>query len=176
MKTDSLVRRTLGVALFQSPLGGLIWAPGDNYVAFMVRYGSSPRVQGTPTAAPRRFHPSRFIPACAGNTPVTMHRRSSTTVHPRVCREHSARPPTSTSPRGSSPRVQGTHGKESEAVVESRFIPACAGNTRLYWVVHRPPPVHPRVCREHRPLVPSTVEQYGSSPRVQGTRNNVTMT
>ena len=73
------------------------------------RGGSSPRVRGTPPRTPPPAPPSRFIPACAGNSG-----------------EDSAR---GVSTGGSSPRVRGTHGNPLKSVAEIRFIPACAGNS-----------------------------------------------
>ena len=74
-------------------------------------HGSSPRVRGTRGWARRGRDSTRFIPACAGNTPLFTAFRMSSTVHPRVCGEHC-----------------------STTYVFSgmiRFIPACAGNTRM---------------------------------------------
>ena len=50
-----------------------------------------------------------------------------------------------------------------------RFIPACAGNTRMPRSQAPGRPVHPRVCGEHDygGLVVQAI--YGSSPRVRGT-------
>ena len=50
--------------------------------------GSSPRVRGTPASTRARCASSRFIPACAGNTPTTPVTTTIHTVHPRVCGEH----------------------------------------------------------------------------------------
>ena len=53
--------------------------------------GSSPRVRGTHHRRRHRRTPHRFIPACAGNTPLRRARRPCPSVHPRVCGEHSFR-------------------------------------------------------------------------------------
>ena len=70
--------------------------------------GSSPRVRGTPPGRGINASPQRFIPACAGNTMVSVGLAPFGSVHPRVCGEHEA----SRHPRrwrgGSSPRVRGT--------------------------------------------------------------------
>ena len=92
------------------------------------RYGSSPRVRGTPGAAVEAHVLRRFIPACAGNSAERM-RDNWADV-------------------GSSPRVRGTRiGKQAGERLD-RFIPACAGNSfhgrsTTGWL-----PVHPRVCGE----------------------------
>ena len=91
--------------------------------------GSSPRVRGTHFLEPS--HPSfaRFIPACAGNTSTARRDTCPTSVHPRVCGEHSIDPHGVSPHRGSSPRVRGTLGQVTDDRIVIRFIPACAGNT-----------------------------------------------
>ena len=111
--------------------------------------GSSPRVRGTPASLGRISSPSRFIPACAGNTgSMTMHRHLST-VHPRVCGEHASSACDAFSMSGSSPRVRGTPAEPVQC-------PAV-------------PPVHPRVCGEHARPRSERASEDGSSPRVRGT-------
>ena len=84
---------------------GELW-PSQPYCCSAV--GSSPRVRGTQwaTACPRSR--SRFIPACAGNSPHSCADRSKTPVHPRVCGELICRPAPLIASSGSSPRVRGT--------------------------------------------------------------------
>ncbi|SUB01577.1 Domain of uncharacterised function (DUF2825) [Pannonibacter phragmitetus] len=55
------------------------------------------------------------------------------------------------------------------AYVVRRFIPACAGNTCPGTCRADPPPVHPRVCGEHRCYHRLQGHVHGSSPRVRGT-------
>ena len=132
--------------------------------------GSSPRVRGTPGSGPRVSTQDRFIPACAGNSSPRPTRRQSPAVHPRVCGEL-RRPPRPTRTRfGSSPRVRGTRASGSSNDSLRRFIPACAGNSSAGGTPRRSAPVHPRVCGElETPRLPC-LAQYGSSPRVRGTR------
>ena len=100
----------------------------------------------------------RFIPACAGNTccKPDLSRRPNSSVHPRVCREHNVESTNMSTPasRGSSPRVQGTRFKlrKLSSAIQSRFIPACAGNTSDSEAFE-------------------DAISFGSSPRVQGTRS-----
>ena len=91
--------------------------------------GSSPRVRGTALRHMKDRPTSRFIPACAGNrTPRTTGRWRST-VHPRVCGEQAAVRHVDNLVVGSSPRVRGTGAESPRAMGDSRFIPACAGNS-----------------------------------------------
>ena len=53
--------------------------------------------------------------------------------------------------------------------MQSRFIPACAGNRGKHIAPGRLIPVHPRVCGEQRPRPPFSFQIAGSSPRVRGT-------
>ncbi len=132
-------------------------------------FGSSPRVRGTGAGN----HPSllrfRFIPACAGNR---LHISSANwlwAVHPRVCGEQFSGPfPRNGSP-GSSPRVRGTVLVGRPEVLETRFIPACAGNSSRSPIPAFRRPVHPRVCGEQHKQIGKISTEIGSSPRVRGT-------
>ncbi len=118
-------------------------------LSYGVSSGSSPRVRGTPKVRQAIWRRGRFIPACAGNTPISTGHPEPASVHPRVCGEHVTSVLQNPPWPGSSPRVRGTPSSRARRSTVSRFIPACAGNT---W---RPAPsspqksVHPRVCGEH---------------------------
>ena|ERR1019366_6697804 len=73
--------------------------------------GSSPRVRGTLVDKLPGPEGRRFIPACAGNTPIRRASKASFTVHPRVCGEHLMALQTQNPKFGSSPRVRGTPDK-----------------------------------------------------------------
>ncbi len=131
--------------------------------------GSSPRVRGIRQRRKPAGGRTRFIPACAGNTPARPWWRSSPTVHPRVCGEYREVPGLEAEEVGSSPRVRGIRHGETGSLyfrrfipacagntapgprdgMPHRFIPACAGNTFPQGVVAPVPPVHPRVCGEY---------------------------
>jgi len=111
--------------------------------------GSSPRARGTRAEGRREFLVSRFIPACAGNTPKPRARWMIWPVHPRVRGEHHGYRMKSHSLTGSSPRARGTLMDETGANKQERFIPACAGNTPGGCPIVAHPPVHPRVRGEH---------------------------
>ena len=118
------------------------------HVAMLAR-GSSPRVRGTQESAAGMGLAARFIPACAGNTSWSASWLTRETVHPRVCGEHLSMRRQLKRPRGSSPRVRGTHSDAVRLGVTLRFIPACAGNTAPGSKADFKVPVHPRVCGEH---------------------------
>ncbi|ABC22143.1 conserved hypothetical protein [Rhodospirillum rubrum ATCC 11170] len=93
--------------------------------------GSSPRVRGTDFDFSRLRCVNRFIPACAGNSPVVSERTLSRTVHPRVCGEQPLGTGAGAGCSGSSPRVRGTGAAALANAQRGRFIPACAGNRRI---------------------------------------------
>ncbi len=132
-------------------------------------YGSSPRVRGTGTPISGRAQFVRFIPACAGNSSEMPRRHEFTTVHPRVCGEQLTTASWSGTTVGSSPRVRGTVRRQGDRYVSKRFIPACAGNSRMDCGKHKPKPVHPRVCGEQHVCPACDSTKGGSSPRVRGT-------
>ena len=135
------------------------------------RGGSSPRVRGTRECDIKITVDARFIPACAGNTSCRSGRTRASTVHPRVCGEHRFALCGSWCASGSSPRVRGTPRRRGVERGVLRFIPACAGNTRVSPRRVRRTAVHPRVCGEHPLQRREAVLQRGSSPRVRGTRD-----
>ena len=71
---------------------------------------------------------------------------------------------------GSSPRVRGTPRRSRLRGTVCRFIPACAGNAVPSRLPRLAAPVHPRVCGERGNRSNDMKANYGSSPRVRGTR------
>ncbi len=132
-------------------------------------FGSSPRVRGTLDDAPKKGARRRFIPAGAGNTGAPPAPRSSRPVHPRGCGEHLLLALSQRSRTGSSPRVRGTQLTIVSQIVNSRFIPAGAGNTPSGSMVRMFLTVHPRGCGEHLSHAHGKSTEAGSSPRVRGT-------
>ena len=98
-----------------------------------------------------------------------MSKSSGSTVHPRACGEHRVPESTVYHGRGSSPRVRGTQRKTRRRRCRLRFIPARAGNTRIFMCGHIHFPVHPRACGEHAGGLGTVTVYFGSSPRVRGT-------
>ena len=134
--------------------------------------GSSPRARGTPSSEFRRAHGYRFIPACAGNTSPGGGISVTATVHPRVRGEHRARPTSTVTPDGSSPRARGTLEDAGDILLVCRFIPACAGNTSPGGGISVTTTVHPRVRGEHEDGGCDVLCGGGSSPRARGTPNH----
>ena len=132
--------------------------------------GSSPRLRGTRLAVRRLPARFRFIPASAGNSLPTTMSATRSTVHPRVCGELNLSRHVTALDTGSSPRLRGTHLVANGHKPGIRFIPASAGNSFGKATVAIRNPVHPRVCGELMIAFKSLGKQYGSSPRLRGTR------
>ena len=131
--------------------------------------GSSPRVRRTVKMDPYKKGWSRFIPACAGNSPPASGRGVLHSVHPRVCGEQICSRGGAKRGIGSSPRVRGTGPSRRVGEIPVRFIPACAGNSHDATRSGSSPSVHPRVCGEQITTSISPFAFIGSSPRVRGT-------
>ena len=131
--------------------------------------GSSPRMRGTRFSPQPLFSISRFIPAHAGNTSLSLPPEIPSTVHPRACGEHRLRAFGTCSVTGSSPRMRGTHLRGNFRRQAARFIPAHAGNTVANGPARSGSSVHPRACGEHIGNLETMREMGGSSPRMRGT-------
>ena len=126
-------------------------------------------MRGTPRLDFRRMHPTRFIPAYAGNACRNCTRRSATPVHPRVCGERFTSRERARLTGGSSPRMRGTPDIRERPIGCSRFIPAYAGNASTAAGNAASRPVHPRVCGERGSIHRHVHISSGSSPRMRGT-------
>ena len=93
--------------------------------------GSSPRMRGTPHAAPHRSLRRGIIPAYAGNTPGREAQGIEAGDHPRVCGEHPMRSAGERVGQGSSPRMRGTRQEDGAELCGRGIIPAYAGNTSI---------------------------------------------
>ena len=91
--------------------------------------GLSPRARGIPDISAFQTLLQRSIPACAGNTRMSMPRTVTLQVYPRVRGEYVQSRPQSFSGSGLSPRARGILVYGRRPVIPCRSIPACAGNT-----------------------------------------------
>ena len=113
-----------------------------------VRDGSSPHARGTPENGQHACQDERFIPACAGNAIGRKADTLSYPVHPRMRGERFPANDPGPYAGGSSPHARGTRIDPMDKAQYLRFIPACAGNARV-WAAARPPAtVHPRMRGE----------------------------
>ena len=131
--------------------------------------GSSPRVRGTHASRMVSACEEGIIPACAGNTFLTMVRVLGRRDHPRVCGEHTSHSLAAFQLVGSSPRVRGTRWLVRVVGEDRGIIPACAGNTCRARSSRWSGWDHPRVCGEHCRGRTRGSPWSGSSPRVRGT-------
>ena len=91
--------------------------------------GSSPRMRGTPRVSQIRVLVHRIIPAHAGNSHECCGRICADPDHPRACGELCSVACCSGRFAGSSPRMRGTHPRDSSRAFYTRIIPAHAGNS-----------------------------------------------
>ena len=115
----------------------------------LTRLGSSPRARGTATKCPACGANFRFIPASAGNGPLSVWLLWCLPVHPRERGERQNTNMFRMPAGGSSPRARGTG----------------SGSIRL----HPKKPVHPRERGERDLHIDGNLTKYGSSPRARGT-------
>ncbi len=154
--------------------------------------GSSPHARGTQRHSTQSVRKQRFIPACAGNTEdICIYCRLlyGSSPHARGTRDSLNQDRFSSAVH---PRMRGEHVKSAaSSFYDSRFIPACAGNTLSVVASGGTGMVHPRMRGEHQPSVLSSnyqrrfipacagntktgcgtsITSGGSSPHARGTR------
>ncbi len=71
---------------------------------------------------------------------------------------------------GSSPRMWGTLIVGTGESGKSRFIPTHVGNTATIIFAAASVAVHPHACGEHKAAMAQIKQEFGSSPRMWGTR------
>ena len=138
--------------------------------------GSSPRVRGKPRLDFEAFSDTGLIPARAGKTGRGPPRPRPRRAHPRACGENPSRVYTWSASRGSSPRVRGKHRRWHPRLRAHRLIPARAGKTSTRASPRSRRRAHPRACGENTSGSPSSPPEPGSSPRVRGKRERLTLT
>ncbi|MCP1683095.1 hypothetical protein J2T32_002319 [Kerstersia gyiorum] len=132
--------------------------------------GSSPHARGTRADRREGRSKRRFIPACAGNTIIELAKGNTGAVHPRMRGEHVSRLAVGHPKGGSSPHARGTPPLAQAGSFQSRFIPACAGNTIQPAARCFLRSVHPRMRGEHPSAERTKHGRDGSSPHARGTR------
>ena len=111
--------------------------------------GSSPLTRGILSVFFLAVHTPGFIPAHAGNTGRQALPSGRLQVHPRSRGEYRIAPFSMVAPAGSPPLTRGIQTGENFEYTSSRFTPAHAGNTRLFFLKSCLPEVHPRSRGEY---------------------------
>ena len=132
--------------------------------------GSSPHARGTPHPRPWRGCQAGIIPACAGNTWMSIWIILACRDHPRMRGEHLGIDHYVTINGGSSPHARGTLNITLACQWSNGIIPACAGNTVMPCSLTRRHGDHPRMRGEHLPIRRWRLVKQGSSPHARGTR------
>ena len=131
--------------------------------------GPSPHARGTHYPNTPLTGMMRAIPACAGNTGSPTTARHVLAGHPRMRGEHITDDPDSLDAYGPSPHARGTPPHHAADVLESRAIPACAGNTSTDEPAAPTTPGHPRMRGEHPRSNSNGCRVSGPSPHARGT-------
>ena len=133
--------------------------------------GSSPLSRGIRRGRGHLAMHGGIIPALAGNTVRSMESCCWSGDHPRSRGEYSQPPTRSSSPLGSSPLSRGIPGTAAQTELQTRIIPALAGNTLSGVIVRCPGSDHPRSRGEYRSLRSLSLHCCGSSPLSRGIRH-----
>ena len=109
-------------------------------------WGLSPRVRGNHLLLLQQVFVIGSIPACAGepSAPIACMMRS--TVYPRVCGGTESGMTQAKQSNGLSPRVRGNRHAAGADRGACGSIPACAGEPRALYGMHKRGRVYPRVC------------------------------
>ena len=114
----------------------------------------------------------RFIPAYAGNSPMSFTRQCAVPVHPRLRGELATDTVSVTVTGGSSPLTRGTQQDTFGARQRPRFIPAYAGNSNSLISFEVNMTVHPRLRGELITTASTIRRSNGSSPLTRGTQSD----
>ena len=127
--------------------------------------GLSPHARGTRRAARWASNLIGSSPHARGTLVIAAGCPPSRAVHPRMRGEHEF---TTLLSAPVHPRMRGEHSSGQSTHHSRRFIPACAGNTRLLRSAVAFA-VHPRMRGEHGSPIQRDAVQHGSSPHARGT-------
>ena len=136
--------------------------------------GLSPRVRGNPRSTPYADQTQRSIPACAGEPLDCLDDLGGGQVYPRVCGGTSGVVGALLVLLGLSPRVRGNRRLAIATYVDTRSIPACAGEPSPAWGSAHQRRVYPRVCGGTVQSPVPSCRYEGLSPRVRGNHLCVT--
>ncbi len=139
-------------------------------VANALARGSSPRVRGSLLLVPQQVMKRGIIPAGAGLTQAGGCARLPCWDHPRGCGAHPRLDNNLAVEQGSSPRVRGSLAVDKIVYCYFGIIPAGAGLTHPRAFPRSPSWDHPRGCGAHNNKMYYTRGNWGSSPRVRGSR------
>ena len=163
--------RTACAACCMRPAVHPRWRGEQTAVLFwcVVVIGSSPLARGTAAVAVGQIVEGRFIPAGAGNRSMRVLPLLAAPVHPRWRGEQNLAGANLRDANGSSPLARGTGMTMPPARLLVRFIPAGAGNSKIFAIDRIDTSVHPRWRGEQ--LRGSSVRRrnLGSSPLARGT-------
>ncbi len=112
---------------------------------------------------------TRFIPAGAGNTALSLPAHQPSAVYPRWRGEHWSNRTLCGDRTGLSPLARGTRLDRVLLCRWFRFIPAGAGNTWRRLQAMAPDAVYPRWRGEHNICAPEKKPMPGLSPLARGT-------
>ena len=132
--------------------------------------GLSPRVRGNRPGAGPCGGPGGSIPACAGEPRAERGILQEGTVYPRVCGGTASAAGYDAGHAGLSPRVRGNRITAFRSNVNTRSIPACAGEPPDAAGSARPRRVYPRVCGGTPIFFCARACAKCLSPRVRGNR------
>ncbi len=135
--------------------------------------GLSPLARGTLYMRKIVLSLLRFIPAGAGKTYPEERRVEKSAVYPRWRGEHFVESAASSDCCGLSPLARGTPIGGQSGRHWSRFIPAGAGNTIVWFLLVPALPVYPRWRGEHSYKTVFLVQRRGLSPLARGTHTLV---
>ena len=115
----------------------------------LISAGSPPHTRGIPALCDAESPHAGFTPAYAGNTGNSRDRGEPVWVHPRIRGEYRIFACISLMPMGSPPHTRGIPGFDLEALTNTGFTPAYAGNTRYSSTRQSSSRVHPRIRGEY---------------------------
>ena len=130
--------------------------------------GSPPRVRGKEDGTTHWTINDGITPACAGKSLIRSRTGGLCRDHPRVCGEKGFRERVGRRCPGSPPRVRGKGVHFQFHACCRGITPACAGKSRVKFLVRVVVKDHPRVCGEKSRSHLFSRLHVGSPPRVRG--------